>query len=438
MLIMRRNLRSTSGSAQAQALLRTSRVPCCAVLAISTIVASQPLHAQDKLLTSHALGTSGAFEYVGFGSQGLMQLGFDGLDTARVLSVSQYSIPITFAASFRETWKFDATVMYASGTVRYAATGTGSGNERLATLAGVSDVRMRVSGAVVGDALYVTAGVNLPTGRTSLTSAEFSALRIIAAPSLGIANASVGAGASGTFGLIYAVSAGAWNVAAGASYEHRGSFQPVAAFSAGAPSADFRPGAVVRTSVSADRLLGEHRLAVAFTTDQFSNDRLTGVTTGTESSQVGGEIATVKLGPVYSAEAQFELSTSTFRELLAFASYRWRSPYVRDGTRVDGSSGQYLEFGARGNLDIRRGVSLLLGGDSRVHSGLGVDQGLPTYGVASAAVMGAIEIRNGQFSTQPYVRLQAGSLKQRNARLVDSGEQSFRGVGVGFTVVARF
>lgn len=397
------------------------------------VLAGNDLQAQEKLVSTRAAGVSTSFESISFANDGLVQLGFDGVDTVRIASVRQLSVPMTFATALRGSWKLDVTTLYASGMVRYR-TSTG-GAMREASLSGISDVRVRATGALIGEALYLTIGANLPAGRTSLTSAEFSALRILAAPALGIASSPVGAGASGTLGLVYARVVGGWSVAAGASYEHRGRFQPVAAFIAGSPSADFKPGAVVRASLSADRIVGAHRLFVALTSDQFASDRLTGVGATAEAS-TPNDLATVRLGPVYSAEAQMQLAVPAFRELLAYTSFRWRSPYEREGERVDGSSGQYLEAGARGAIGLRPMMSLVVAADGRVHSGLGVDQGLPTFGVASAGVMGALDVRRGRWSMQPNVKVQAGSLEQRNALV--PGTQSFRGVGAGITVVTRF
>ena len=390
-------------------------------------------NAQERLVRERAVGVSGSYESLTFGGTGLVQLGFAGLDTVRITSVQQRSMPVTASASLTSTWTVDVTALYASGTVQFRESGTNI--QRSTRLSGVSDVRVRATGAVIDNVLFATVGINLPTGRTALTSREFSALRILAAPALGIASAPIGAGASGTFGLVYARVIGAWSLAAGASYEHRGEFQPVAAFTAGAPSAEFKPGAVVRSSFSGDRVIGPHRLYLALTADRFASDRLTGVAAAS-ADENASNLATVRLGPVVSADAQLELAIPHFREVLAFTSIRWRSSYQRDGVTVPSSSGQYIDLGVRSVVALPRQASLLMAVDGRVHSGLGVDQGLPTSGVASVGATLGVEVRRGIFSLQPYLRMQAGSLEQRNALV--PGTQSFSGAAAGIALVTKF
>lgn len=404
----------------------TLATACTLLFVVATRVS-----AQERLVRQRVAGTSATYESISFGGDGLLQTGFAGIDTTRIAGVEQFSVPVTFGTPIGAAWRVDVTALYASGTVRYRE--KNATRTRSATLSGISDVRARATGSIIADRLFLTIGANIPTGRTSLTGMEFSVLRILAAPALGMGSSPVGAGASGTIGLVYARSIAGWEMAAGASYEHRGTFQPVAAFSAGAPSADFKPGAVVRASLSADRIIGGHRLFLALTSDRFASDRLTGVPAATAPV---GELATVRLGPVYSADAQLQFAVRSLREFLVFSSYRWRSEYQREGETVPGSSGYYLDIGSRAAFPLRAQTSLVVALDGRVHSGLGVDQGLPTSGVASAASTVALDVRHGGLSLQPFVRVQAGSLEQRGA--VASGTKTFRGAGLGMSVVTRF
>ena len=414
------------------ATTRRSVVGAGAALAVLGVVPMGSMQAQERLVRERTMGMRTSIETVTFANDGLVQLGFAGLDTVRVKSVQQLSFPITASAGITSTWTVDITGLYASGAVRYRESGTNV--ERTARLSGVSDIRLRATGAVFTEALFATIGLNFPTGRTALKTDEFSALRILAAPALGISSAPIGAGAAGTIGLVYARVLGPWSAAIGASYEHRGEFQPVAAFTAGAPSADFKPGSVIRTSLSADRVIGDHRLFVALTSDRFALDRLTGAASAEANAPTN--LATVRLGPVVTADVQLQLAVPRMRVALAYASVRWRSAYERDGVTVPGSSGQYIDVGARSTVGLAEETSLLFALDGRVHTGLGVDQGLPTSGVASAGATIALEYRRGRSSLQPYLRAQRGSLEQRNALV--PGTQSFFGGGAGIAFVTRF
>ena len=106
------------------------------------------------------------------------------------------------------------------------------------------------------------------------------------------------------------------------------------------------------------------------------------------------------------------------------------------GVTVPSSSGQYIDLGVRSVVALPRQASLLMAVDGRVHSGLGVDQGLPTSGVASVGATLGVEVRRGIFSLQPYLRMQAGSLEQRNALV--PGTQSFSGAAAGIALVTKF
>ncbi|MEQ1691568.1 MAG: hypothetical protein ABMA00_09800, partial [Gemmatimonas sp.] len=319
------------------------------VIAISLASATATrANAQERLVGNQSAGAGLSYEHIRFGGSGLRQFNFAGLDSSRITGVRQMSMPITTAFALGSSWRVDVTALYASATVSYRDASNAS-DRRSTTLSGVSDVRIRATGTLIADLLVATVGINAPTGRTSLTNREFGVLRIMAAPSLGLGSTPVGAGASGTMGLVVARRVGPWAMALGGSYEYRGSYQPVAALVAGAPSADFQPGGVVRASVTADRTVGPHRLSVALAADVFSDDELRTPSPG--SGAAGPSASTiVRLGPVFSGDVQMLFSVPRFRQFMGYASIRRRAPFSRDGKSVTKSSGQYLDGGVRAAL----------------------------------------------------------------------------------------
>ena len=393
------------------------------------------LRAQERLVGSRSVAVGASWERVSFGGDGLSQAAFAGLDTTRVPSTTQLTLPIAASSPLMDGWRLDVTALYGAGRVAYRTDGGGTRN---ATLGGVSDVRLRATGTLLRDNVVLTLGVNAPSGRTSLTNDEFSALRVLSAPALGLAGVPVGAGLSGTVGLVVAQQIGRWAVAYGTSYEARGRYQPVAALVAGSGSADFLPGGIFRASLGADRLVGPHRLSLAASADVFADDRLRGgiVTDPASSAPPGGDTR-VRLGPVLSADAQLIIAAPRVRELVAYGAYRWRAPFARDGRTVERSSGQYLDAGVRTVIPWGTGRDAIVSADARWHSGLGVDQGLPTSGVASGGLTTGMQFSRGLLSVQPYARAQAGSLTQRAAR-ASSVSQAFVSVGGGLVVVTRF
>jgi hypothetical protein len=399
----------------------------------STALALLPmsLRGQERLVGTRSVAVGGSWERVTFGGPGLTQAAFAGLDTTRVPSATQITLPMAASSSLIDGWRLDVTTLYGSGRVSYRAP---SGALRHATLSGVSDVRIRATGRLLRDNVVLTIGVNAPSGRTALDGEEFSALRVLSAPALGLASAPVGAGLSGTLGMVIAQQVGPWAMAYGTSFEARGRFQPVAALIAGTGTADYLPGAVVRASLGADRLVGAHRLSLAGSADVFADDRLRG---GIVGEGLPGSEARVRLGPVLSADAQLIIAAPRVREVVAYGSYRWRAPFARDGRTVERSSGQYVETGVRTVIPWATGRDVILATDGRWHSGLGVDQGLPTSGVTSGSLTTGVQFSRALLSIQPYVRAQLGTLTQR-AALVSSVAQSFVGVGGGLVVVTRF
>lgn len=400
-------------------------------LALSVMVLPMRLEAQERLITTRSVAVGATYDRIRFGADGLSQAAFAGLDTTRVPSASQLTLPIAASSALGDGWRLDVTALYGQGNVRYR---TATRGEASATLSGVSDVRVRATGRLLRDNIVLTLGANVPSGRTELTTDEFSALRVLAAPALGVSSAPVGAGASGLVGVVVAQDVRGWAVAYGTSYEMRGRFQPVAALVAGSGTADFLPGAVVRASLSADRLVGRHRLSLATAVDVFADDRLRNPAIGDSAPR---QDTRVRLGPVLSGDAQLQIAAPRVRELLTYASYRWRAPFARDGRTVEQSSGQYLELGLRSAWPLATGRDLLVGADARWHSGLGIDQGLPTAGVASVGVTSGVQWSMGGISWQPYVRGQLGTLTQRST-LSPRVSQSFVGIGGGLIVVTRF
>lgn len=198
-------------------------------------MSASTLHAQDRLVGSKLAAVGASFESISFGDAGLVQTAFNGLDSVRVQRVRQFTLPLTAAMPMGAGWRLDITTLYSTGSVTYRD-GSANGASRTATLAGVSDIRLRATGRVLRDGLIVTVGANAPTGRTTLSTAEFSALRILSSPALGMGSTPVGAGPSGTVGAVVPQQLGGWQMAYGASYEVRGRYQPIAALTAGSAS----------------------------------------------------------------------------------------------------------------------------------------------------------------------------------------------------------
>ena len=401
----------------------TRRMALAAVTSLMPVAAS----AQDRLVGTSALGAGVTTDMVRFGGNGYTQPGGAGGDSIRLRSIAQLSVPISLAVPLGSMWTVDLQSVYS--TVRLSFDPRTGARQNL-TLSGVSDVRVRATGRLFNDGLVLTAGLNAPTGQTELSANDLTVLRASAAPALGLSAPPVGGGPAGTVGLVLARKVGEWAVAIGGSYEMRGTYQPVAALTAGAPSSDYQPGNVIRGSIGLDRLVGQHRLSISSAADLYDTDELRDPT-----SSSARPLATVRLGPVVSTDIQLQLASPRLNELVLWTSHRYRSQFERDDVKVNGSSANYIDGGLRTSLPLRPSLDLLVTADGRYHSGLSINQGLATSGVMSGGGTLGLIARAGNFSWQPYLRAQAGSLSVRDSAAPST---SFVGGSVGFLVVTRF
>jgi hypothetical protein len=124
---------------------------------VPALLAAPALRAQDRLVGLRALGGGVTVEAVRFGGGGLLQGVPGAADSLRVRRAAQLTVPVTLAVPLGGVWTVDVTSVYASGAVTF-----GGGR---ATLSGPSDVRVRATGRLGGNALIVTLGANAPTGR---------------------------------------------------------------------------------------------------------------------------------------------------------------------------------------------------------------------------------------------------------------------------------
>lgn len=377
--------------------------------------------AQERLVGFRTANVGLVWETVSFGSAGIAQSSAFGSGSI-VKSASQWTIPMSLMIPLGDRWSVDAGAAFGSGEVTFVEPPEGVAGG--ASLSGLSDVRIRATGRVVGDELLFTLGLNAATGPRGLDPEEVAALGVLAAPALGLYLPSVSLGPSGTTGVVYSKPFGDWAWAAGLSYEVRGRFSPVAALSAGLPSPDFDPGDAIHLSIATDGLLGAHALNVSATADWYTEDQLL--------ASGGGQPSTVQLGPTFGVDAQLRLASDRLRDVVIYVGDRFRSAFQREGERVAGSSANYLVAGARGGLPIARATELTLGLDAWRHSGLTVDNSLVTAETTAGALTLGLARRYGRYLLQPFVRARMGSVDTG----VDDG--TFTGLTGGLTLTTRF
>ena len=394
----------------------------CAVLALSVVTPT--VGAQGKLAGSAQSGLGPIFERWQFGGDGIPQPTIDGSASVRVTRLTQWSVPIAVAVPIGDRWTVDLTSAYASSEVDLGSVDPVTGSNGY-SLSGLADVRLRATGRIIGDAVLLTAGINLPTGKTELNEEELSALRIVAAPALSLQVPVLGVGGTGTLGVIVARPLGAWNWAFGASYEMRNKYTPVS-IAAGLP-VDLSPGDAVRLSLGTDRLIGQNSMTLGLSADFFSEEKLE------PDESTGVPSVPTKLGPIYTVDWQFNAVTSRFRELTFYIVDRYRTEYERSGVKTPDSEANYLDVGVRSVLGVAPSTGVLVALNGRHHTGMDSDQYITTAAIASGALtLGLVQQIATNYSLQPFVRVQGGRMESGDVSSTVTGFSGGLSLGIRF------
>lgn len=372
--------------------------------------------AQDALLPTAAWG-SGVGLSAWYFSTPLPQSG------GALQAVTQVAVPFRIRAVFGR-FGMDISGAGAAGAALFKS-GEGEDEEmRVVTLFGPTDLKLRLTGPVVGDNLVATLGVNIPTGKVGMNSEETEALQIIGAPSLRMPVASFGTGAGVTLGLIRAFNFDSWALALGASGEQRSEYNPIAiALLSSTSETKIKPGMALHFTGAIDRALGESRLGVLVTADQFSRDEVS-VDAGTPTSY--------QLGPQIGVAAKLDIGSRRWRTSELTLSYKLRGEFSdAEGDKVSGSSGTYLEGSLGGVLGREGRTGLILGTDFRMHSGLSFTDALVGAATTSAGVSIGWESPRERSNFRFVLRGQYGTF--------DTGANKSTGMGVslGMSVAAR-
>jgi hypothetical protein len=352
--------------------------PIACLLAVA--LAASAASAQDALLPNASWGTGLGISGWYFGTP----LGADG---GGLKAVSQVAIPFRIRTVFGR-WSMDLSGAGAAGAALFKVAGPGGGGEeggdeeemRIASLFGPTDLKLRITGPIVGDNLVATLGLNIPTGKVGMNAEETEALQVLGAPALRMPVANFGSGAGATLGVIKAFDLTDWALALGLSVEQRTEYSPIAlALSSGTSETRISPGTAIHFTGAIDRSLGENRLGVVLSADQFSKDQIT----------IDSDVSSYTLGTQIGVATRLEIGSTRWRSSELNLSYRMRGAFTdADGKSVSGSSGTYIEGSLGGVLGREGRTGLILGTDFRMHSGLPFTSAL----VGAATTAGGVSI----------------------------------------------
>lgn len=384
-----------------------------------------PLAAQDRLFPARTATIGPVYERWSFAS-GLGQPAADGAGSVELRSASAWSVPIAASVALGDRWTLDLSTAYSSGSVQLRTADPSLGRDNY-SLSGFTDVKARLTTRLVGDNVIATVGANLPSGTTSLDQEQFAALRVLAAPALAMQTPALGTGLGATAGVVLARQIASWAWALGASYELRRTYTPIA-FATGTPAPDVDPGDALHLSLGVDGLVGQHGMTLAVTSDLFTEDRLDVAASGSATAPVK-----TQLGPIFTVDWQLRVAAPRLRALTLYAIDRYRTPYDRGGSRVENSSGNYLDAGVRAVFPISPSTGLLSVLNARHQTGLKSDSTLATAAAAGAGLtLGIVQSLGSGYSLQPFVR---GDYEKIKSAATSAGAT---GVAVGISLGRRF
>ncbi|MFQ6115103.1 MAG: hypothetical protein ACE5NG_13650 [bacterium] len=153
--------------------------------------------------------------------------------------VSQFALPVTFIYPVNSKIRVDLTTSPAFTTLN-----TGQKN----TLNGLSDTRIRSHYLTGNDKFLLTFGLNLPTGKNSLTTEEFNVSNVLSIHSFNFRVPNMGQGLDLNVGLATAAEVGGFVVGGGISYLLKGTFKPFKDY-----DYKYNPGDEISLSAGLDR-----------------------------------------------------------------------------------------------------------------------------------------------------------------------------------------
>lgn len=392
-----------------------------------TLCAASAAPAQESLLPSTGWGVAAGLQAWHF-SKPIPQA------TGAVADVAEFAVPFRVRSVFGR-WSFDLSGAAAIGAVHLTAAGATTGSsqgdggdsgDRLVSIYGPTDVKLRLTGPFAVEGFTMTAGVNLPTGKVGLNGDETSALQAVGAPALRMPIGAFGTGLGMTLGLIRTVEGDDWALAFGGSLEQRNEYSPIAlALGTGKAETRVTPGTAIHVTAGLDRAAGEGRWSVLAVGDLFAKDKVvvTGSADGTND---------YTLGPQLTVTSQLALAAPGWREASFNIGARYRSAYAdATGAKVSGSSGTYLEASLGGVRGGSLGSGFIIGADGRWHSGLKFTDAMVGAAVTAAGLTLGYERAGDQTLARYTIHGQFGSF--------DTGTMKSTGFGVtlGISVAAR-
>jgi hypothetical protein len=180
-------------------------------------------------------------------------------------TVWQLALPVFVTIPVSERLNFDIGTAF----TRTRVTTDGVPSE----ISGLTDTQLRGNLTLGSDFVVLTAGLNLPTGKSSVTVDQFRAAGLIGNDFLAFPISTMGTGLAFTGGVALARPFGDWNLGAGGAVRRSAGYEP---FSIPGQTLRFQPGNEYRVRVGVDRAVRAGRVALGLTYSTFGKDDVGG------------------------------------------------------------------------------------------------------------------------------------------------------------------
>ncbi len=235
-------------------------------------------------------------------------------------TISQVAVPLFVSVPLSERLTIDVGTSYARSRVVAGSTAS--------EISGLTDTQVRGNLTLGSDFVVLTAGLNLPTGTSSVTLDQFAAAGLIGNDFLAFPISNMGTGLAVTGGIAVARAVGEWNLGIGGTLRRSSSYEP---FDIPGQTLRFQPGNEYRARVGVDRTVGAGRIALGLTYSAFGKDDVGGsvyntgdrvIAQGVYSAVLPGHELTVAAYNVFRAPGSYASGEPTGRENIAnlFAS----------------------------------------------------------------------------------------------------------------------
>jgi hypothetical protein len=200
-------------------------------------------------------------------------------------TISELAVPVFVSIPFGSQFTFDIGTSYSRAKVT-------SGSAK-SEINGLTDTQLRGNLTLGSDFVVLTAGVNLPTGRSSVTTDQQTAAGRIGSDFLAFPISNMGTGLAATAGIAVARPLGDWNIGFGGAVRHSAAYDPFDV--PGQPVLRFTPGDEYRARVGIDRGLFTGRMSLGLTYSAFGDDDAGGSVYNTGNRVIAQAILTNSL-----------------------------------------------------------------------------------------------------------------------------------------------